>query len=198
MQERKIRTTELIRDIRPVVQPGMKVSDRQLKGRRSMEFISQKRRPHADYACGVACLAMLLRHRNRDERVDYQELARRLRIDQKVTKKWGNQYEDCGLGAYPADITKYLKEEGIPFLHIHDAEKCHSAGRALLSIVASGPTMAGMNWGKEGHWVVLVTEENGQLSYLDPAKTANEPHKSSITDQDLLAQWDGFAIQLLR
>jgi len=159
-----------------------------------MEFISQLARRHAAYGCGVASLLMLLRNRDAEFSVTYTELADQLEIDKPVRNKWRNQYEDSGPGAYPADITRFLKNEGIPFLQIHDSP---ASSEHLMLLVKKAPLMIGMNWGKEGHWVVLQKEYRNGYRYLDPYKMPNEKHSFYISKDKLKKDWDGCAVQLL-
>ncbi len=160
-----------------------------------MEFVSQRGRRHADYGCGVASLLMLLKHSRPSVKISYQDLARRLRIDKPVKARWGDQYEDAGYGAYPADITLFLKEEGIAFIQLHDTKLTPKCANSLEQLVSIGPVMMGMDWGESGHWIVVIQREGNDFTYFDPYNKVDEGH--IISKKDLLNDWDGFAVQVL-
>lgn len=161
-------------------------------------FVSQCFRKHADIGCGVASLMMLLKHRDEAFSRSYNELADALRITDSVRKKWGEQYDGEGFGAYPADITKFLKEERIPFIQIH---RGGSAPLQLMRVLETGPLMIGMSgeeWGEYGHWIVLESKYRSGYYYLDPHESPTGSYRKFIAEDMLLRDWDGFAIQLLR
>lgn len=169
-----------------------------------MEHVSQKKKRYADYGCGVASLMMLLKQAQQKS-PSYAELAEKLRITECVTDKWGDQYEDCGKGAYPADITKYLKDVGIPFLQIHDPDnvgeepKNRKFGslKLLIHIVEFAPVMIGEVFEDVGHWVVLCKVGEKFMRY-DPKFLSNDPKAITTVDTNkIVGKWDGCAIQVL-
>lgn len=170
-----------------------------------MEHVSQKNNSHADYGCGVASLMMLLKHAQLKQVPPYDKLAKELRITECVTKKWGDQYEDHGKGAYPGDITRYLKNVGIPFLQIHDPYnvgenlKNRKSGsfKLLIHIAEFAPVMIGELYENAGHWVVLCKDGKKFMRY-DPEFLSTDPQAIAEVDTNIiLEKWDGCAIQIL-
>lgn len=162
--------------------------------------MTQRRRPHAQYGCGIASLLMLLKHAQSSFKISYQELARRLRIDEPVIDRWDNQYEDVGYGAYPADITLFLKEENIPFIQLHNAKSTPNGFNFLVQLASIGPVMVGMEgteWGESGHWIVVAPNDKNSFTSFDPYKKVDEEYRVIISKKDLLKDWDGFAVQVL-
>ena len=158
----------------------------------SVNHISQHGMPHANLACGVASLAMLLQHSLEREYV-YQVLANELNVAKTPHEKgfsWGSAH--LGAGVYFQDIVKWLQDKQCPFIASNIRTKQNFS--VILQLIGVAPIMVGISCQSAGHWVVLDGMHNGIFEYLDPWLKTGKLKKMS--KRELFDDWDGTFIAL--
>lgn len=168
--------------------------------RLDVPFVSQLNKVHADLACGVASLAMLLKEYGIP--CNYEKLCKELRITEYPCQKgfaWEIEgSEKLGPGAYFQDIVGWLQEKKVPFYAANIRTKYNFENIERLITKEERPVMVGVDWYKCGHWIVLSgwrkTNEKLIYYYLDPGKP--EPPKRGIGKDKLYNKWDGTFIAL--
>jgi ABC-type bacteriocin/lantibiotic exporter with double-glycine peptidase domain len=148
--------------------------------------------PHANLACGVASLAMLLRHCLERE-YDYRKLAIELKVAKAPHEKgfsWGSTH--LGPGVYFQDIVKWLQVNQLKFVAANIRTKQNFS--LITSHIRVAPIMVGIRCKSGGHWVVLDGMQNGTFEYLDPwLKTGK---LKNLSKTELFDDWDGTFIAL--
>lgn len=163
-------------------------------------FVSQRQGSHARYGCGVAATMMLLKHRRAAPTPRYSQLCSALQITTPPSQKAWWYEGQTALGAYPEDVTRYLRSKSLPYLATYKRSRHRLA--VVLRRLRNGPVMVGMKpdkgrWGSSGHWIVLVGREETDLRYLDPQFRAGTVHQPrTITLAEFWRHWDGCSIQI--
>ena len=168
-----------------------------------LEFVSQRHTKYADYGCGVACLAMLLRYRE-CRTPSVAELGAKIKIDTDPGERLGPAFSGYGYGAFNRDIVRYLECEDHSYVHIEADPSSKAAKDTLIGLIAASPTMVGVGnesnpqkWGAGGHWIVVEHLGAERVRYLDPNEKANGKPRKSLKIEELLDDWDGVAVSIM-
>lgn len=158
----------------------------------AVSHISQQNMPHANLACGVASLAMLLKHFS-DHDYDYDKLANELNVAKSPHEKgfsWGSSH--LGAGAYFQDIVMWLQKNNYKFVASNIRTKQNFS--VVAKLIAVAPIMVGIRCQGGGHWVVLDGMHKGTFEYLDPSLKTGK--LKTMSKRELFDDWDGTFIAL--
>jgi predicted double-glycine peptidase len=154
-------------------------------------FVSQRQYAQAASGCGVASTMMLLKYHYRRKRLpSYRALRRELAYPTGQSE----------LGVDPEDVTAYLTRQGIGYRATRT--KSRKQVTMVLHRAEMAPVMVGMGrntrrWGVDGHWLVLIGSDGGNVIFLNPAHQPTRHRPSRIRLADFRRQWDGSSVQIV-
>jgi uncharacterized protein YvpB len=153
--------------------------------------ISQRGKPHENFACGVASFAMLLTFAGKN--YEYDNLCKELKVTETPYEKgysWGSEH--LGAATYFEDIIRWLQDRKFEFAASILRTKQNFS--VIPRLIKFTPIIVGIRAQSSGHWVVLVGMHGNRYQYLDPwLKTGKRKEISKI---DLFDDWDGTCIAL--